>query len=279
MKKLYRFLILAFFVDVLIIQDLPAVEPFHAELPNGSSLGMSLSELLAVRTNARMNKYSAAGRLATDQVEMSELTRDFDSVGAIWYCFRGGKLGAVTQSVMTTKLPIDHTRNAASNLEEELKTKCTLKRRDQVLRMASGVNAILNVELWEDEARQRNVYFLATSQEITVTIFDPQAFSKEDFFVGLESLKAVEYSTERVRQTLQTSVNNVSPVIDLLEKGAEYNAITSRAPGVPSTSAKQFLETDQRHPVRWVWVAGFVFILTVTVIARFICKSNGRAHK
>lgn len=263
-------------------------EFYQKHLQPGVSLGMSPDELITARSGALENEFGATGSDLAGTLEMSELRREQNSASGSVYRFKAGKLGAVLGSTKTTKLPVEHTQDAAIKLAQELKTNFALQREDQIVRSVGTVAAVLTAQLWEDEARGLHLYFVATNHEITLVIFDPKAFGKPDFFNGPELLKKVEANNESIRRALGERATPPMPIIDFLAKvkaGSPAQVTTNEQPltptaptpvptATPNTSsapsnpvAQASLSVVERKSLVWPWVVGILALVVIVALA------------
>src|SRR6266446_2155652 len=158
----------------IVASSSAAPEDFYGKhLQPGVSLGISPDDLAIARPAALKDNFGSARTDLGGIAEMSELRRQQYSASISMYRFKGDKLRAVIESTKTTKLPIEHTTAAVTELADELKANFAFQRNDQIVRSAGTVAAILTAQLWEDGARGINLYFVATNHEITLVIFDP----------------------------------------------------------------------------------------------------------
>lgn len=274
MRKVRWLYFLGISASLLVLQ-VAALEPIRADLPKGCKLGMSPDDVSAVRAATRVNKYSVAGRFIPGQIEMSELTRESDLINAVWYCFRDNKLGAVTKSISTLRIPMEHTKSAAAQLKEEIRNNYFFQRRDRVLRMAGGKNVILTTELWKDKVTEHSLYFVATNQEMTLTIFDSKVFGKEDFFLELEKRDAADYSIKLASDVAGTIGDPVASVVDFLKEEQNHGAeLLSHAPMAASVG-----KTSEGRGGLWLWFFGIVIISVGTAILLFKFRSKIRDHR
>ncbi len=206
---------------------------YQEHLAPGVNIGMTVKELQTARPSAFSNELGQPGDARNGRVQMMEIRRGRSAASS--YLFEAGKLGAVTESTSTTGIPIEHTRAVADKLAEELKANFEFVGRHEILRAPDAVAVVLTAELWQDKEKGLNVYFVATSQEITVVVFDPKGFGKDDFFLGRERLKQVEANNARIRQMLGPRIATPVPVINLLvERTDEKPVPTTTANTQPS---------------------------------------------
>jgi len=268
-----------------------APEDFYRNyLPSGVEIGMSPEQVRIARPQAVASAAAqpSAARVDTTFVQMVEITPQGNTRVAYWYRFKGGKLGAVTRSLMVTGMPIEHAQAGASKVVGELKADFILKGQEQVARSTGTENVIVTAQLWEDTATGRNLYFVTTNREITVVIFDPKAFGKSDFFLGPERMKDLDAHAESVRGMIDKAAATPVPIIDLLPKVAAASAsptpvtpaAATPAPATPAPSAAPAASPSPTTPVVqtpavpsehsapvWPWVVGILALVLVVALA------------
>lgn len=267
---------------------------YRAHLPPGVSMGMSLEELTTVRPGASRNEIGAPSNPQSDRREMVEITPQGDTRVAYWYRFKGRKLGAVTRSLMTARMPMEHAEAGALKVADELKADFALKGQEQVVRTTGTENTVLMAQLWEDLARGLNLYFVATNREITVVVFDPKAFGKADFFVGPEKMKDLDAQAESVRRMTEKAAATPIAIVDLLPKVMEATPTalsaakttspsasnpeqtSSPEPGMPSTQTP--MPAVERSELLRPWIIGGILVLLMIVALAVIWKRRRVAH-
>lgn len=219
-----------FITCVLIIIAATSVaaspQSFYREnLPSGVALGMTPDQLVQARPEARKNDLIQSQNSETEAVAMVEIARQGNSGTAFWYRFKNGKLGAVSRSVSTKHLPAESARANASHTYNELGANFDLLRQEEVLRSTGASTFQLSAQLWEDKTKGLNIYFVASSQENTVIVFDPKSFGLKDFFVPIDKRKEIEAQAKSVRDILGESVPTPPPIIDLLPEVLKKSAL------------------------------------------------------
>jgi len=264
---------------------------YQSYLPAGIAMDMSPEQVRNTRPQAITSQSSQPSAAKADPtfVEMVEIAPQGNTRVAYWYRFKAGKLGAVTRSIMTARMPIEHAQAGASKVAEELKADFALKGQEQVVRSTGTENTVLTAQLWEDKADGLNIYFVTTNREITVVMFDPKAFGKADFFLGPERMKDLNAQAEVVRSLTDKTAATPIPIVDLLPKVTGTSATPApAATPVPSTPAPSMAPTAlqptstpaektpmpivERKSPTWPWLVG---IGALIVIVAFASKRRG----
>ena len=243
---------------------------YQAYLPKGVTIGMTPQQVSAARPGAIKNDLQSSSPNAADnraRLEMIELSTEGRSRVAYWYRFKDGTLGAVTRSIMVLTMPVDHAQAGASKIHGDLESDFALKGQEPVLRSNGTENTVLAAQLWEDKAHSLEVYFVATNQEITLTVFDPKRFGKSDFFVGPERRKDFDAQAAAVR-SLTENAATPKPVVDLMpaiagaspiltppSTPANETGMESKSPSSDSVQTPAATAAHGRTPL-WPWIGG-----------------------
>ena len=202
-------------------------DSFYSEnLPSGVTFGMTPDQLTQARPEARKNDLIQSQTTGTELVAMVEIARQGKSGTAFWYRFKNGKLGAVSRSVSTKNLPAETAQESAEKTYNELRSNFELLRQEEVLRSTGASTFQLSAQLWEDKAKGLNIYFVASSHENTVIVFNPKFFVSRDFFVNLDKRKELDAQAQSVRDLLGESVPTSTHIIDLLPTVVKVSAST-----------------------------------------------------
>ena len=255
-------------------------DSFYSEnLPSGVTFGMTPDQLTQARPEARKNDLIQSQTTGTELVAMVEIARQGKSGTAFWYRFKNGKLGAVSRSVSTKNLPAESAQGSAVKTYNEIRSNFDLLREEEVLRSTGASTFLLSAQLWEDKAKELNIYFAASSQENTVIVFDPKSFGSKDFFVPIDKRKEIDAQAKSVRDMLGESVPTPSLVVDLLPTVAKESAstpvpepkTTTQTTPVPiekpqssvSATPPQSPMTAETKSFPWPWIIGAILFLAI----------------
>ena len=192
------------------------VDFYSKNLPPQVVLGMTPDQLVQVRRGVRTNELIQPNYTEGKSVTMVELLRMQNQATALWYRFKEDKLGAVSRSVSTKNLPSESAQASASEMHRELLENFTLVRQEEVLRSTGATTFEVSAQLWEDKANGLNIYFIATSQEITIIIFEPTSFSSRDFFVPVNKREEIDAHAKSVQDIVGESTLTPLPIVDFL---------------------------------------------------------------
>ena len=224
-------------VLVMLVAASAAASPdsfYSQNLPSGVAFGMTPDQLAQARPEARKNDLIQFQNTGTELVTMVEIARQRNSGTAFWYRFKDGKLGAVSRSVSTKNVPAESAQGSAAKTYNGLRSNFDLVREEDVLRSTGASTFQLSAQLWEDKSRGLNIYFVASSHENTVIVFNPKFFVSRDFFVHLDKRKELDAQAQSVRDLLGESVPTPPHIIDLLPTVVKASASTPQ-PAVKAT--------------------------------------------
>lgn len=240
---------------------------------------MTPDQLTQARPEARKNDLSQSQGTEAESIAMVEIARRGNSGTAFWYRFKNGKLGAVSRSVSTKNLPAESAQGSAVKTYNELRSNFDLLREEEVLRSTGASTFLLSAQLWEDKAKELNIYFAASSQENTVIVFDPKSFFSKDFFVPIDKRKEIDAQAKSVRDMLGESVPTPSLVVDLLPTVAKESAstpvpepkTTTQTTPVPTEKPQSSVPaTPPQSPMTaetksspWPWIIGAILFLAI----------------
>lgn len=254
---------------------------YQAYLPAGIQIGCSVHEVRNQRPGIIENPmHLSAGVEPENALELIEPPKHGQVPLGYWYRFKDGELRAVTRSLLVRGLPEAHLLSSASTLYGELKTNFVLKGTEKVLR-STGVGAtLLTAELWEDATTGLEVYFVASSEETTLIVFDPKIFSRRSFFLGPERMKDFEAPEEAVEGVNDKATESPYLITDLLPKVAAANATAvppaasnseaTRSPITPNAAAptatpkpSPVVQAEPSKSPPWPWIVGAILLLAV----------------
>jgi hypothetical protein len=251
--------------------------------PTGVLMGMSPSALLATRPQAK-----DVGLTSKDgSRQFVEIVSSNGGRIAYWYRFKNETLGAVTKSIMASKTPVEQVRESTHVMQAELQGSFDLIENDQIVRSTGSQSELLTAQHWKEKAGALELYFVASSQEITLVFFDPKDFGKKDFFLGPERLADVQANEKSVRALIKEMKPDPTkpepvPLADLLsKKSTDTKPTTSVNPepsplvtpniapqSEPETSSLKTATqiepttTKQQHSP-WFWIIATFFLLAV----------------
>jgi len=169
----------------------------HVLMPADISLGMEQNEFQKVRQDARQYEVSV-GLLNTNAIVFTEIERSGKNTAFYHYHILEGRLRAVTQGYGRNRDP-----QVLINIRNQLQQNYSKRSDDNILRLDNEMNRIpTTAELWES-SDNLNVYIVETTNELTVITFDPQHFSKNDFFMNPDNMPRIAPMIDAASKTLE----------------------------------------------------------------------------
>lgn len=194
-----------------------AQDVYQLALPTDVSLGASIEEL---RTKApRAKDLGVAASMphssASNLLVLTETTSEAGRLRTRQSYVVEAKLRAVmTSSYQAAGRTEDAEANA---IAAALATTFKKVRDEKILRMSKGMQrSEVTAELWRDEKASVDAYFVATTEETTLVLFDPRFFSGRDFFLKPSDLsEEVTTAIGRGRTDEKKPAETKTPVTDL----------------------------------------------------------------
>ena len=81
------------------------------------------------------------------------------------------------------------------------------------MRSNGNTNVTVTAQLWQGGDPQTSVYFVATTYELTLIVFDPLQFNKTDFFLGAERLPEMDSRVDQVTKLADHGIKSASPTL------------------------------------------------------------------
>ena len=184
---------------------------------------------------------------------------------------------------MASKIPVEQVRESIQVMQAELQASFDFIGSDQIVRSTGSQSELLNAQHWKEKAGALELYFVASSQEITLLFFDPKIYGKKDFFLGPEKLADVQKNEKSVRALIKEMKPDPTkpepvPLVDLLSKKSTDTKPTTSVNPEPSqlvtpniaprsepetSSLKTALQikptTTKQQPSPWFWIIATFF--------------------
>lgn len=202
MRRVLLVPVFCIFGLVAASQAAPAEKYTALVMPSNVSLGMSRATVQPVRGNAKKLDL-AVGSRNTNATVLTEIKADAVPSICYQYHFIEDQLRAVTQGILHGGR---RDEQAVRSIHNALARDLVKKSDETILRLDEQMNQVLvNAELWRDEKSGAEVYFVDTTNELTVITFDPRCFSKRDFFMSPDELPQIAPALEKARKTVEES--------------------------------------------------------------------------
>jgi hypothetical protein len=272
---------ICFLIAIALPNGKASPESFYSEnIPLGVAFGITPEQLVQARPQVQKDSLNKSQvTQAEESGSMVEYIRQGNGATVYWYRFKNGKLGAVSRSTATRNLSSESAQSGASQVYNKLRENFDLRGQDEILRLGGAGTSLLSAQLWEDKEKGRNIYFIASSQEISVIVFDHKSFGAADFFASLDKRKEIDAQAKSVRDMLGESLPTPSPIVDLLPMIAKESAstpqpatkATMQSIAVPSEKQQSSVRetptesqsTAETKSSPWPWIIGAIILLAV----------------
>lgn len=242
---------------------------FEELFPLTSKFGCSAEQLRAMRPKAVRSISRLLPRSKQDDAGSFEMIERIASTAFCTYVFRENALRALMMSEpVVPSLP-------RSLVPESLLQRLAVGFRYESSENIARANEVIDhfpvsADLWVDDKSGLHAYFVSTSQETTLIVFDSAKLSGESFFVGADKIPELKAGAESIRSLTNAKTKTAPSVVDLprereLPKPAAHSssklesnlpvpsgteaameASTPLGTATPSTSAEQRSESQPR---------------------------------
>lgn len=212
-----HFIILYFLVFFITTKAFASPESFFRNnMPPGVNLGMSPTQLASTRPEAFKNTFIETRRSETETFTMTEIVRQDNSGTVFWYWFRNGILGAVSRSISFKNISYNSALDISCDTYNNLQTSFTFHQNDNAVRSTGGKSYVLTAQLWKCNLDNKSVYYIASSHENTMIIFDPNSFCSSDFFLPIDKLNELNIHSEKIRSIVNDAIPEPPLVSDFI---------------------------------------------------------------
>ncbi len=169
-------------------------------IPENVTLGMTRDAIQPNRPAAKKLQ-GAMGSRNTNAVVLTEVKGDIMPLVCYQYHFVDDHLRAVTKGIGHGGKRDEQTvKRIHDALARDLKKQAD----EKILRLNTELEQV-SVELWKDEKSGTCVYFVDTSNDTSVIVFDPKYFGKKDFFITPDEMPQIAPAVDSVRKTIEES--------------------------------------------------------------------------
>jgi hypothetical protein len=255
-------------------------------LPQNIELGLSTEQLKAVRPAAARSPAALlplSGQVSPSSFEMVERT---SPATFYTYVFRDNILQAVIRSepvvpdLAPTMIPAE--------LNNLLSQDFQFLRSEKIARASGTLEHFpVTADLWSDPKTGLQSYFVSTSQETTLILFNPSKLNGGNFFVGADKIPELKAGADAIRSQTKTDPKATPPLVDRPWKAAPTGSPvdllsvpdqalsqnitneTTRA-DVPSPTSPAFPSSIEQPqvspPVNWLVVLAVILVAGTGVL-------------
>jgi len=168
--------------------------------PENVILGMTRDAIQPNRPAAKKLQ-GAMGSRNTNAVVLTEVKGDVMPLVCYQYHFVDDHLRAVTKGIGHGG---KRDEQLVKRIHDALARNLVKQADEKILRLNTELERV-SVELWKDEKNGTCVYFVDTSNDTSVIVFDPKCFGEKDFFITPDEMPQVAPAVESVRKTIEAS--------------------------------------------------------------------------
>jgi hypothetical protein len=197
-----RFLVVMLYVCGVIVTSAADQGEKYTTLvfPENMTLGMTRDAIQSKRP-AAMKLQGMMGSRNTNAVVLTEVKGDIMPLVCYQYHFIDDHLRAVTKGIGHGDRRDEQT---VKSIHDALARDLVKQADEKILRLNTELEQV-SVEFWKDEKSGTCVYFVDTSNDTSVIVFDPKYFGKKDFFITPDEMPQVAPAVENVRKTIEES--------------------------------------------------------------------------
>lgn len=167
-------------------------------MPDNVTLGMTRDALQAARPVAK-HLAMAVGSRNTNAVVLTEMQGETLPLVFYQYHFIDNRLRAITKGIGYGNGRDEQTSKRVHDVFiRDLKKQAN----ENILRLNTELEQV-PAEMWTDEDSGACIYFVDTSNELTVITFDPRYFQKKDFFMSPDEMPKIAPALETVRKSFE----------------------------------------------------------------------------
>lgn len=180
--------------------------------PEEIKLGISTEELESIRPEAKKSPVTLVTRPKKFSDKAFELVEKLPTeAGSYIYIFRDSSLQAIiwSEPIHPNLPPSVNPRYIYRELERSL-----IKSGSQKVARANGTleYAAIEAELWDYKEDDVKVYFISTSEEVTLIKFNPIGIPGKFFFVSADKIPELQIEADRIRNQIG-SIKKTTPAL------------------------------------------------------------------
>jgi hypothetical protein len=197
---------------------------FEELFPKNIELGLTTEQLQTVRPAAEKSPAALLPRSSPVSEGSFEMVERISPATFYTYVFRDNLLRAVIRSEpVASDLP-------PTMIPEELNnffSKDFQFLRSERIARASGTleHFPVTADLWRDPRTGSHCYFVSTSQETTLVLFNPSELSGGNFFVGADKIPELKAGADAIRSQTKTDTKATPPLVDRPWKAAPTGSL------------------------------------------------------
>lgn len=217
---------------------------FDKLFPQNIELGLSMEQLKAVRPAAARSPAALLPLSGQASQSSFEMVERISPATFYTYVFRDNILQAVIRSEpVVPDLPPTMIPAELNNLLSE---DFQFLRSEKIARASGTLEHFpVTAELWSDPKTGLQSYFVSTSQETTLILFNPSKLSGGNFFVGTDKIPELKDGADAIRSQTKTDLRASPQLVD-----RPWKAAPTGAPVHPLSAPDQALAQNITNETR-----------------------------
>jgi hypothetical protein len=251
-------------------------------IPVNVRLGMDIQEFKKNKTTAFMSSLDFKANKVIDHSTKNILLETIllgNQRQSYWYYFIDNKLVGILRGSLVETMSPESAEVEAAKMYKDLKENCTKLSEYQIQRLSNGHQNVVTAELWEINNSSLNVYFISTTQETSIYIFDSKSLDNESFFTAPNNSRSQqEYLAqirkksrqptelqqnifERSRESLNRRIALLSNITETQVLSSSPNLAQSRQIEAPTKPNAEYLPSKPSPSVTvWPWTVGLLLL-------------------
>jgi len=172
-------------------------------MPDNVTLGITRDAIQSARPEAK-DLNAVMGSRNINAVVLTELKGENLPLVSYQYHFVDERLRAVIKGIGHGKKRDEQT---VRHIHDAIAKDLVKQADEKILRLNTEIEQVL-AELWKDEKSGECVYFVDTSNDTSVIVFDPNYFGKRDFFISSDEMSEVAPTVENILKTIEEEQKN-----------------------------------------------------------------------
>lgn len=217
---------------------------FDKLFPQNIELGLSTEQLKAVRPAAARSPAALLPRSGQASPSSFEMVERISPATFYTYVFRDNILQAVIRSEPV--VPDLSPKMIPAELNNLLSQDFQFLRSEKIARASGTLEHFpVTADLWIDPKTGLQSYFVSTSQETTLILFNPSKLSGGNFFVGADKIPELKVGADAIRSQTKTDLRATPQLVD-----RPWKAAPTGAPVHPLSATDQALSQNITNEAR-----------------------------
>lgn len=254
--------------------------------PSGVQLGLSVDALKQARPQAIQSSVNLLPQI--DQ-GISNSTQFIERIGTSTFYTYIVQQGVV-QGIIRSEPVVPSVTTQSVQIYASLQSGFQLVDSEQIARANGSLDYYpVSAEQWRGNDGI-NAYFVSTSQETTLILFNPQALSSKNFFIDASKIPSLKPGADTIRKLTKTKEQSSEAIIDRPWQRNSASAMTAQPSATPASlqqpaepsktevpsqgqmplearqTASTTLDVEPPTPsLTWVWIILTLLVISATI--------------